>query len=238
MRWLICFLLPFVLMGGETLHIAVCASFSQPAKKIAESFTLKTGIDVQFSIGASGALLSQIRYGAPYDVFMSADMERPLALQKLDRFKNNDVFIYARGVLVLVSRRKTFRIEKWEDVLQNDQFSHLALANPDIAPYGKAAKRFLIDQKRWKMLETKLVYGESVNQAYQFFKTGNVELAFVSNAQIHLFPVMGNYWIMDSYTIDQGCIVLKKLINSDKWVKWLNSKETISQLVNMGYKDM
>ena len=172
----------------DPLKIAVAANFSQPAKQIAALYTEKTGIPVRISVGSSGTLFAQISRGAQFDLFLSADSARPNALITSGKVNVDDVFPYAQGQLALIVDASLFDIDtlNWQQL--DDVFcassQRLAIANPAIAPYGVAAKEVLSQGNAWECAQASMVKGNNVIQAYQFFESGNVPVAFVARSLV------------------------------------------------------
>ncbi len=172
----------------DPLKIAVAANFSQPAKQIAALYTEKTGITVRISVGSSGTLFAQISRGAQFDLFLSADSARPNALITSGKVNVDDVFPYAQGQLALIVDASLFDIDtlNWQQL--DDVFcassQRLAIANPAIAPYGVAAKEVLSQGHAWECAQASMVKGNNVIQAYQFFESGNVPVAFVARSLV------------------------------------------------------
>lgn len=165
------------------VNVAVAANFTAPMKQIAAEFEKETGHKSVISYGASGKFYAQIKNGAPFQLFLSADDEKPLQLEKDGLTVSGSRFTYAIGTLVLWSPRSGFVDEKGE-VLSKGQFSKLAIASPKLAPYGAAAIEVLTKQGLLAMLSPKFVQGENISQAFQFVSTGNAELGFVALSQV------------------------------------------------------
>lgn len=166
--------------AGE-VHVAVAANFVKPLRALAAAFQQETGDTVVVSEGSTGKLYAQIVNGAPFEVFLSADAERPRRLLAEGRAVAGTDFPYALGRLALWSRDDA-RVSG-PDALRA-AFRHLAIANPELAPYGRAARETLAKLGLWKELEPRLVRGEDVGQTFQFVATGNAELGFVALAQV------------------------------------------------------
>lgn len=170
---------------GQTLRMGVAANFAAPLKQITARFEQQTGIRTSLTVGASGTLFAQLQHGARLDVFLSADSERPQALVASGRVGQDDVVTYAIGRLAYLDRAerspgihdlKTYALAPG---------TRLAIANPRIAPYGRAAKEVLHTLTLWPQLATRLVTGKNVQQTYQFYATGNVDRALVSYSQVY-----------------------------------------------------
>ena len=171
----------FAAQAGET-QVAVAANFTEPATEIAKLFAQKTGHTARLSFGASGAFLTQIAQGAPFEVFLSADAARPAkAIQDGLAVPGTD-FTYAIGTLVLWSK-DAGRVTGPETLKAGD-FQHLAIADPKSAPYGQAAIETLQSLGLYDTLAPKIVQGTSIAQAQQFAATGNAELGFAALAQV------------------------------------------------------
>lgn len=168
---------------AEPVRVAVASNFTAAQEKIAVLFTEKTGRAVEFSFGATGALYSQIANGAPFQVFLSADAERPARLESEGLAVPGSRFTYALGAVVLYARGG---IEggDGEGALRKDVFQHLAICKPELAPYGLAAQQTLEKLGLWGAVQAKLVQGDNVTQAFQFVETGNAEMGFVALSQV------------------------------------------------------
>lgn len=178
---------------ADTASVAVAANFTDPANEIADHFKEKTGHEVLLSFGATGNIYNQIINGAPFDVFLAADDNRPALAVKAGYGIKESVFTYAIGTLVLWSNQANF--VKNEDSLKNPTIHHIALANAKAAPYGQAAIETLEKLGIYNNLKTKLVEGQNISQTFQFIKTGNAEMGFVALSQI-IHEKNGSRWIV------------------------------------------
>lgn len=169
--------------GAAEVTVAVAANFTAPMKQIAADFEKATGHKVLLSFGASGKFYAQIKNGAPFQLFLSADDEKPAQLEKDGLTVPGSRFTYAVGTLVLWSARPGFVDPKGE-VLSKGTFNKLSIANPKLAPYGTAAVEVLTKQGLLAAVQPKLVQGENISQAYQFVSTGNADLGFVALSQV------------------------------------------------------
>ena len=170
--------------ADDPLTIAVASNFRNTAVVIAASFTAETGIRVRLSSGSTGMLYAQIINGAPFDIFLAADVERPRLLQQRGLAADGTLYSYAIGKLVLISADPALGDQKCLDALQQGSYKHLAIANPDIAPYGAAARAFLQASGLWEQARSRVVVGENVAQTFQFVVTGNAALGIVAASQI------------------------------------------------------
>jgi len=161
----------------------VAANFATPMARIAESFTAATGHVVKLSSGSTGKFYSQIVAGAPFELLLAADDTTPRRLVDEGHAVGSSRFTFATGRLVLWSATPGF-VDAQGAVLTSGRFAHLAIANPKVAPYGRAAMQVLRARGLADTLAPKLVTGESVAQAFQFVATGNAELGFVALSQV------------------------------------------------------
>lgn len=180
--------------------VAVAANFVTPLQAIAASFEKDTGHKLRLSSGSSGKLYAQIRHGAPFDVFLSADSEIPARLEAEGLAVPGSRFTYATGTLVLWSPRPDF-VDTQGNVLNGDGFTRLAIASPKLAPYGAAAIETLTQLKLRARLEPRFVQGESIAQTYQFVMSGNAELGFVALSQVMKDGRLtaGSAWIVPAH---------------------------------------
>lgn len=165
------------------VRVAVASNFSAPMKQIAAEFEKETGHNVLLAFGASGKFYAQIRNGAPFHLFLSADDGKPAQLVKDGLTVAGSRFTYAVGTLVLWSAQPGFVDPKGE-VLRKGTFTKIAIANPQLAPYGTAAMEVLTRLGLLAALQPRFVQGENISQTYQFVGTGNAELGFVALSQV------------------------------------------------------
>ncbi|WP_419251865.1 molybdate ABC transporter substrate-binding protein [Caulobacter sp. ErkDOM-YI] len=196
-------------MADET-RVAVAANFTEPAKAIAAKFEAKTGHRAILSFGASGQFYTQIANGAPFEVFLSADAERPTRAEAEGLAVAGTRFTYATGRLVLWSTTPGL-VDGRGAVLARGKFEKLAIADPKSAPYGLAAVETLTRLKLYDGLKPKVVTGSSITQTYQYVQTGAAELGFVALSQVVNQPG-GSRWIVppaNHTPIDQQAVLLK-----------------------------
>jgi len=173
--------LPFA-VAGEVV-VAVAANFTAPMNIIATEFEKDTGHKATLAFGSSGRFYAQVKNGAPFQVFLSADDETPAKLAHDGLAEPASQFTYAIGSLVLWSAKPGF-VDAKGDVLKSGKFTKLAIANPKTAPYGKAAIQTLTQLGLLASVEPKLVQGENIAQTFQFTQTGNADLGFVALSQV------------------------------------------------------
>ena len=163
--------------------VAVAANFSVPMRRIAAAFEADTGHKATLAFGSTGRFYAQIRNGAPFDLLLAADDETPARLEREGAGVAGSRFTYATGQLVLWSRQPGVVDERGE-VLRSGRFERLALADPKLAPYGRAAVQTLASLGLLDALRPTFVQGESIAQAHQFVASGNATLGFVALSQV------------------------------------------------------
>lgn len=163
--------------------VAVAANFTEPMKKIASEFEKASGHKLALTFGSTGKFYAQIKAGAPFEVLLAADDETPNKLEQEGAAVPGSRFTYAIGKLVLWSARVSV-VDGNGAVLMRSGFNHLALANPRLAPYGRAAVETLKALGAYDTLAPKFVQGENIAQTYQFVATGNALLGFVALSQV------------------------------------------------------
>jgi molybdate transport system substrate-binding protein len=182
--------------AGEA-QVAVAANFANPAKRLADQFERTTGHKLAISAGSTGKFYAQIRNGAPFDVFLSADDATPLRMEKEKLAMPGSRFTYAVGRLALWSPMPGMVDDKGE-VLRKGTFKRLAIASPKLAPYGAAAQQTMQKLGVWAALQRKLVHGENIAQTFQFVSSGNADLGFVALSQIQEAgkTIAGSHWLV------------------------------------------
>ena len=199
---------------AEEVQVAVAANFTAPMERIAADFERDTGHRALLSFGATGKLYAQIKNGAPFGVFLSADTKTPTKLAVEGDAIPDSRFTYAFGHLVLWSAQEG-RVDDQGAVLKTGDFSHLAIANPKTAPYGAAAIEVLTKLDLLAKLQPRFVTGENIGQAHQFVASGNAELGFVALSQVVVEGKLtgGSAWLVptDLYSpIQQDAVILKQ----------------------------
>jgi molybdate transport system substrate-binding protein len=208
-------LLTFACLSGRAaeVQVAVAANFAVPLERISTGFIAATGHTLKVAAGSTGKFYSQIVAGAPFELLIAADDETPKKLIVTGHAVAGSNFTYAIGKLVLWSARPGF-VDGQGAVLGSGSFSHLAIADPKVAPYGAAARQVIKARGLAEALAPKLVTGQSIAQAFQFVGTGNAELGFVALSQLAVpgKPAAGSYWLVpqDLYgEIRQDAVLLK-----------------------------
>lgn len=194
------------------VQLAVAANFAKPIEKIAAAFERDTGHKAIIATGSTGKFYAQIHAGAPFEVLLAADEETPKKLVGEGMAVANSEFTYARGSLVLWSAKPGLVDAKGE-VLKKGSFTHLAICNPKLAPYGLAAVETLKALGLYESLKPKLVEAENIAQAYQFTASGNAEVGFVALSQVIPLGNKTSYWTVPETLhspIQQDAVLLKK----------------------------
>ena len=199
---------------ADEVQVAVAANFTAPIQAIASEFEKDTGHKLIAAYGATGQFYTQIKNGAPFEVFLAADDSTPEKLEKEGDIVPGSRFTYAIGTLALWSAKDGY-VDDTGKVLEKNQFKHLSIANPKAAPYGLAATQVLAKLGLTDKVKDKIVEGQNITQAYQFVSTGNAELGFVALSQIFKDGKVshGSAWIIPETMHDpikQDAVILKK----------------------------
>lgn len=211
---LLCATLAHAAAHAAEAQVAVAANFAEPIKAIAAVLHQTTGHTLKISTGASGAFYTQIKNGAPFDVFLSADDERPAMLEKDGLAQPGTRMTYATGKLVLWSA-KAGRVDGQGKVLQAPNLGKVAFANPKTAPYGTAAMQVVERLGVKDTVTSRLVQGESIGQTFNFVKTGNADVGFVALSQVLVAGKLkeGSMWVIPQTLYDpirQEAVLLKR----------------------------
>jgi molybdate transport system substrate-binding protein len=200
---------------AETTLIAVASDFTKPMTEIVEAFQKATGHTAKLAFGSSGKSFAQIQNGAPFDVYFSASEHYPLELEKSGFAVENSRFVFAIGKLVLWSATADF-VDDNAYVLTQDNFKHLAIADPSHAPYGVFAVEVMKNLNVYQALQPRFVQGENIAQTFQFVSSGNAELGFVALAQVIDVETgkigSGSGWLVPDYLhspFNQTAVLLK-----------------------------
>jgi len=169
--------------GAESITVAVASNFTATLHDLAVRFEAESGHSVRVSSASTGVLYAQIANGAPFDVLLAADAERPRLLEADGHGVAGSRFTYAIGHLVLWSRNPALAGADCRARLENLGQQRLAIANPDTAPYGTAARETLIGLNLWERVQAQLVVGRNIAQTLQFVASGNASLGFIARNQ-------------------------------------------------------
>ncbi|WP_332689343.1 molybdate ABC transporter substrate-binding protein [Devosia sp.] len=221
---------------AETVHIAVAANFTAAAEQLAALFTAETGHEVTYSFGATGLLYTQISQGAPFELLLAADDQRPARAVAEGFGVAGTVFTYAIGALALYST--SLDMSNGQAVLSGGGFDKLAIADPETAPYGRAAAETMAALGLSEAITPKLVTGENVSQTLQFVETGNAELGFVAASQV---IGKAGVWIVPADLYDpirQDAVLLRTGEANPAavaFIDFLRSAEAIAVIEASGY---
>jgi molybdate transport system substrate-binding protein len=219
-------------------NIAVAANFTDAANEIAEAFKEKTGHEAILSFGSTGQLYTQITQAAPFEVFLAADDARPRLVVEEGFAVPGSQFTYAIGTLVLWSQDPG--LVQGEQTLKNGDFTKIAIANPEAAPYGAAAVQAMQSLGVYDQLEPKIVQGNNISQTFQFVETGNAELGFIALAQVARSDE-GSRWVVPEDLHDpirQDAVLLETGEDSEAaraFVEFLNGPEAVAIIEKFGY---
>ena len=237
-------LFPRVSLADE-LRVAVASNFYSTIKVIAEQFELKTtnSSGQQHKVilipGSSGKHYAQIINGAPFDIFFSADTERARLLEQSERAESGTRFTYALGKLILWSPMDNY-VDLKGEVLKSKDFRYLAIANPKLAPYGKAAEEVLKSLNIWTVLGGRIVRGENIAQTFQFVSSGNAKLGFIAYSQIKNseLSISGSFWEVPQSIyrpIEQQAVLLRDSSLAREFLSFVKSDESLSIIYESGY---
>jgi molybdate transport system substrate-binding protein len=219
------------------IRVAAASNFKDALQAISTGFEEVTGHRVTMIPGSSGKHFAQILNGAPYDVFFSADIERPRRLEEEGKALNGSRFTYAVGQLVLWSPTPGL-VDNRGQILHEGSFRHLAMANPDLAPYGRAARDVLEKLEAWQRLRGKTVRGENVSQAFQFVHSGNAELGFVARSQLVSARPGGSYWMVPGELyepIRQQAVIIRDSVTARQFMDYVRGAEAGKIIRSFGY---
>lgn len=237
---------------SQELKVAAESELTGVMEKLAPAFEKKTSIHVSVSLGPSGNFVAQIQNGAPFDVFLSADKGYPQKLAREGKAEAGTVTYYARGRLVLwMPNSSPLQLRSKDGVLTGDLkalispgVKKIALANPDVAPYGRAAVAVLQRYKIYDQVKSKLVLGENISQTAQAAQFATADVAFISYSLALSSPMArnGSYLLIpdDSYSpIEQAGVVVSTSQNKDqsgRFLQFLTSPEGQAILREFGFE--
>lgn len=222
------------------IKVAVASNFTAAAKDLAQLFESQHNIKVSLSFGSTGKLFAQIHYGAPFDLFLSADAERPAKLVETGGAIEGSQFTYAIGRIALYSKTEPLADLSVDQLRFLLATSDVAMANPKTAPYGVAAMQALATLKVSAPVNNKRVFGENIAQAYQFIETGNVKLGFVSFSQLKANS-QRSYWLVPQeyyQPLNQDAVLLEKGAGNPAaklFLHFLRSPQALEIIQKHGY---
>ncbi len=231
--------------ADDPLTLAVASNFRSTAELIAEDFTDEHEIPVRLSSGSTGKLYAQIVNGAPYDIFLAADVERPRLLTENGDGIASSLRVFVEGKLVLISADPGLSGQACSSILKDGSYKRLAIANPVTAPYGAAAKAYLQAAGYWDDAKGKIIMGENVSQTFQFVATGNATLGIVSASQLaegNAAAVISCRWAIDVPAKDavrQAGVILRRTEMLDEarlFMEYLESDSATAIMLARGYE--
>lgn len=223
------------------LRVAAAADLQPVLPPVLDQFRQASGITVDVTYQASAALTAQIQNGAPFDLFLSADLGYPRRLMDAGLADAAPV-TYAKGTLVLWTRKDSHMPPPSLDLLRSPELKRLAIANPDRAPYGRAAVAALVSLKLYDALKQRLVTAENIAQAAQFVDSGNADAGLISltSALTSRLASSGSYFVIpgDLYPpIEQGAVIISKTTQraaAQRLLDYLISAPVQAQLAKSG----
>jgi len=235
--------IPATADAGE-ITVAAASDLTFAFKDVASRFETQTGSSVKLSYGSSGNFFSQIQNGAPYDLFFSADIEYPRKLEAAGFTEPGSIYAYATGKIVLwVPNASKLDLSRGLSVLLDPCIRKIAIANPQHAPYGRAAAAAMQHEGIYDNVKGKLVLGEDISQTAQFVESGNADLGVVA-LSLAVAPVMrdkGRYVAIPSSdypAIIQAAVILRSSHNKDlaqQFLKFLKEPGTVALMEQYGF---
>ncbi len=229
----------------QTLHVAVASNFLFPLKQLAIRFKQETGIELITSSGSTGTLYAQISNGAPYGVFLAADKRRPRLLVEKGYAVKESRITYAYGQIILWGNDRHVVTDKDSEkcLARLKQSGRLAIANPQTAPYGTAAKESLLALGLWEKIKPRMVFGKSIAQTYQFVDTGNADFGIVARSEYLRMGQQrpGCVWTIPAEyynPLEQQAVILKRAeenANAATFMAFLTDEMTRNSLEDLGY---
>ena len=234
-------LFPRGILASEKITVAVASNFAMTLKQIATEYEKSHELEIVLVPGSTGKLYKQIELKAPFDIFFAADVERPKLLEKNGIGIEDTRFTYVVGKLALWSLDPDL-VDSGENVLREGDFRFLSIANPKLAPYGKAAQETLEKMELWAELKEKIVRGENISQAFHFVASGNAELGLIALSQIvqkSEFRNQSSWWEIPSsfYSpIEQQAILIKDSSASRDFLDFVRKDDLALKIIRQhGY---
>ena len=227
-------------LAKEKITVAVAANFVAAFQEITRSFEAKSGISVEATYAATGQLYAQIVSGAPYDLFLSADEDKPDLLHREGRA--DTPFVYATGRVVLWTIRQDLcSARTWREVLAKPGLKKIAVANPKTAPYGAAAEKALRKTGILERVQDKLVFAQNIAQAFQYAATGSVDAGFCAlSATLSEAGRKGCFFFVEEAPpIVQSACLLKGSLHrkgAEEFIRFLSAPEAVAVKKKYGYR--
>jgi molybdate transport system substrate-binding protein len=229
---------------AEEITIAAAADLSFVFPVIAAKFQKDTGNSVKFSFGSSGNFLSQIQNGAPFDMFFSADIGYPKKLEAAGLVEPSTLYEYAVGKLVLwVPSASTLDLKRGLTILTDPSVHKIAIANPEHAPYGRAAVAAMKHEGVYDQVSSKLIMGENISQTAQFVQSGNADIGLLA-LSLAIAPNLkekGRYEMVlssDYPPIEQAAVIIKsskKKETARQFLAFIKKPATVSLMRDYGF---
>lgn len=231
-----------LLVADEAL-VATATNFSGPLQQLQAAFERSSDHSLKLTTGSTGTLYAQILNGAPFDLFLAADQHRPFALVQKQLAVSGSRFTYATGRLVLWSPNPDRITEDGVGVLRRGKFRRLAIANPELAPYGLAARQTLTALGLITQLKDRIVMGQNIGQTHALIATGNAELGLIALSQSvdRRFAATGSRWIVPHHLHDpihQDVVLMKRAVGNraaQAFLEYLKSREGQTLIAALGY---
>lgn len=230
-------------IAAEPVNVAVASNFVGTLRILSHMFTERTGQPIRVSAGSTGKLYAQVVNGAPFDVMLAADRERPALLEAASLAVAGSRFTYAEGRLVLWSRDPQLSSRDCLAALREDRKARVAIANPLTAPYGAAARDALHGLGLWARLESRIVRGENIAQALHFAASGNARFGLLALSQMRSasLPPTACQWQLPSSLhvgIEQQAVLLQRAASNTEaiaFLRFLQSADARRVIVEQGY---
>lgn len=227
------------LSGADAIRVATASNFRDAMSPLVSEFEKGSKHTVVAIFGSTGKHYAQIVNGAPFDVFLAADARRPVLLEQEGLGIPGTRFTYAIGQLVLWSPRENY-VDATGKVLDTGNFRHLAMANPDLAPYGAAAKKTLENLGLWLKVRQRLILGENISQAFLFVHSGNAELGLIARSQLTRARVSigGSMWPVPGHLhepIEQQAVLLRDTEATREFMDFMRGEEAAAIIGALGY---
>jgi len=231
-------------VAAETLTIAVASNFSRPAQVLAALYEKTSGHEVRVTTASTGKLYAQIENGAPFDILLAADSERPRLLEESGVGVAGSRYTYAIGELVLWSAEADLAGQDCYKQLSNLGNRKLAIANPVTAPYGVAAREALQAAGLWEDVQDNLVFGENISQTLHFVASRNAAFGLIATSQAadSRLPDAACSWLIPPSMhrpIEQQVILLSRASDNElagDFMRYLRSQLAIDVIADHGYK--
>jgi molybdate transport system substrate-binding protein len=223
---------------ADNLRIAVASNFYATLNIIKIKFEEKHSVKVDLIKDSTGKLFAQIKHGAPYDIFLAADIKRPELLEKEGLTVINSRYTYAIGQLAFWSKNRP--VYNISSVLKSKNYQNISIANPKTAPYGQAALEALNRLELYNTVKEKLVYGENIAQAFQFVDSGSADYGFVSLAQV--INKSSDYSIVPNSLfkpVEQQLVLLKSSTNkniAEDFISFMRHDSIRKLIIRQGYR--